>query len=201
MAEFASKGVAGTALGTGIAGLSLGVLNSLGGLGGMLLGNRAIPFAAGMAAEAGCSENHTVNRYELSMVQENAKLRSDIALRDANTYQDQKMLEMYKYIDGKLGEVQGALASQAINNQATKDSFQLLQERMDCCKNELCGSGTSGSALTTPLSPTPTPPFIPKWSRTSPPAPAPRPSPPITPSPSPTAAAAAKRRRGKKRGA
>ena len=105
MAEFASKGVAGTALGTGIAGLSLGVLNSLGGLGGMLLGNRVIPFAAGMAAEAGCSENHTVNRYELSMVQENAKLRSDIALRDANTYQDQKMLEMYKYIDGKLGEV------------------------------------------------------------------------------------------------
>lgn len=31
MAEFASKGVAGTALGAGIAGLSLGVLNSLGG--------------------------------------------------------------------------------------------------------------------------------------------------------------------------
>lgn len=140
MAEFASKGVAGTALGTGIAGLSLGVLNSLGGLGGMLLGNRVIPFAAGMAAEAGCSENHTVNRYELSMVQENAKLRSDIALRDANTYQDQKMLEMYKYIDGKLGEVHGALASQAVNNQATKDSFQLLQERVDCCKNELCGA-------------------------------------------------------------
>ena len=105
MAEFASKGIAGAGLGTGIAGLSLGVLNSLGGLGGILLGNRAVPFAAGMAAEAGCSENHTVNRYELSMVQENAKLRSDIALRDANTYQDQKMLEMYKYIDGKLGEV------------------------------------------------------------------------------------------------
>lgn len=141
MAEFASKGVAGAGLGTGIAGLSLGVLNSLGGLGGMLLGNRAIPFAAGMAAEAGCSENHTVNRYELSMVQENAKLRSDIALRDANTYQDQKMLEMYKYIDGKLDEIHGVLASQAVNNQATKDSFQLLQERLDCCKNEM------GSAL------------------------------------------------------
>ena len=128
MAEFASKGVAGAGLGTGIAGLSLGVLNSLGGA---LLGTRA---------EVGCSENHTVNRYELSMVKENAKLRSDIALRDANTYQDQKMLEMYKYIDGKLGEVQGALASQAITNQATKDSFQLLQERVDCCKNELCGA-------------------------------------------------------------
>lgn len=31
--EYASKGVAGAGLGTGIAGLSLGVLNSLGGLG------------------------------------------------------------------------------------------------------------------------------------------------------------------------
>ena len=40
--EYASKGVAGAGLGTGIAGLSLGVLNSLGGLGALsgLLGNR-----------------------------------------------------------------------------------------------------------------------------------------------------------------
>ena len=48
--------------------------------------------------------------------------------------------DRYKYIDGKLGEVHGVLASQAVNNQATKDSFQLLQERVDCCKNELCGA-------------------------------------------------------------
>ena len=33
MAEFASKGVAGAGLGTGIAGLSLGVLNAMGGCG------------------------------------------------------------------------------------------------------------------------------------------------------------------------
>ena len=36
--EWASKGVSGAALGTGIAGLSLGVLNALGGLGGVALG-------------------------------------------------------------------------------------------------------------------------------------------------------------------
>ena len=131
MAEFASKGVAGTALGTGIAGLSLGVLNSLGGLGGMLLGNRVIPFAAGMAAEAGCSENHTVNRYELSMVQENAKLRSDIALRDANTYQDQKMLEMYKYIDGKLGENDVVLID-------ANDDGDIVVSRDDKASEESC---------------------------------------------------------------
>lgn len=140
MAEFASKGVAGAGLGTGIAGLSLGVLNTIGGIAAMAMNNRPAPIATGMVLGAECSENHTVNRYELSMVQENAKLRSDIALRDANTYQDQKMLEMYKYLDGKLDEIHGVLASQAVNNQATKDSFQLLQERVDCCKNELCGA-------------------------------------------------------------
>ena len=91
MAEFASKGVAGAGLGTGIAGLSLGVINALGGL-GMLAGG--IPSVR--AAEGACSEDHFVNRYELNLVQENASLKSDIALRDANTYNDQKMLEMYK---------------------------------------------------------------------------------------------------------
>ena len=131
MAEFASKGVAGAGLGTGIAGLTLGVLN--GGLGNLIGG-------AGWGGNCGCSENHAVNRYELSLVQENASLKSDIALRDANVYQDQKMLEMYKYIDGKMNEVHSVLASQAVMNQSTKDSFQLLQERMECCKSELCGA-------------------------------------------------------------
>lgn len=37
--EYASKGVAGAGLGTGIAGLSLGVLNSVGGLAGLLGAN------------------------------------------------------------------------------------------------------------------------------------------------------------------
>lgn len=132
MAEFASKGVAGAGLGTGIAGLALGVLN--GGLGNLL--NTGVGYN-----HAGCcNEDHLVNRYEMGLVQENASLRSDIALRDANVYQDQKMLEMYKYIDGKFSEVNAVLSSQAVMNQGTKDSFQLLQERLDCCKSEMCGA-------------------------------------------------------------
>lgn len=39
MAEFASKGVAGTGLGLGIAGTTLGLLNNGGGLGGLFGGN------------------------------------------------------------------------------------------------------------------------------------------------------------------
>ena len=121
--------------------LNFTAADRVGGIGGYIGGIATLLNMAGGINANGCSEgDHVVNRYEAGQSAEIAALKADIKLRDANTYQDQKMLEMYKYIDGKLGEVQGALASQAVNNQATKDSFQLLQERVDCCKNELCGA-------------------------------------------------------------
>lgn len=126
----ASKGVANAGLTTGIIGTSLGALNALGGTGNLLGGL----FGGGNSC---CSENMIVNRYELGQAQEIESLKSQIALRDANTFTDSKMLEMYKYIDGKLGEINGVLCGQAVQNQATKDSFQLLQERLDCCKREM----------------------------------------------------------------
>ena len=126
----ASKGVAGTGLGLGAAGVALGLLN--GGLGNLL---------GGCGAWGGnCHENTPVTRYELGQESKIADLQSQIALRDANTYNDQKMLELYKYFDGKFTEVNGVLGAQAVQNQATKDSFQLLQERLECCKNEMCGA-------------------------------------------------------------
>lgn len=73
--SYASRGVANAGLTTGIIGTALGALNSVGGLGAMALNG-------GRVAE--CSENQTINRYELDLVQKNAKLESDIALRDAN---------------------------------------------------------------------------------------------------------------------
>lgn len=130
--NYATKGVANAGLTTGIIGTSLGALNALGGMGGLggLLGGC-------WNGGAVCSDNMAVNRYELGQAQEIESLKSQIALRDANTYSDQKMLELYKYFDGKLGEVHGVLSAQAVQNQATKDSFQLLTERMECCKREL----------------------------------------------------------------
>lgn len=130
--NYASKGVAGAGLGLGIAGTSLGVLNSLGGLGSMA-------GLFGGPARGGCSEDHCVNRYELGLIQENSTLKSDIALRDANTYNDQKMLEMYKYIDGRFREFEGQLGAQAVKNQATQDSFQIVNERIGCVQKELDG--------------------------------------------------------------
>lgn len=149
--EYASKGVAGAGLGTGIAGLSLGVLNSLGGLGaigGLWGNNRAVgndALTAMMTAEllrgrscAPCGNDcDPVTQREMKLVQEIAAKDSQIALRDANTYNDQKSLEMYKYVDGRMREIEAQLANQAVNNQATKDSFQLLQERLDCCCSKL----------------------------------------------------------------
>lgn len=112
--EYASKGVAGSGLGLGIAGTALGLLN--GGLNGILGGGNC-----------GCSENHMVNRYELAQESRISKLESEIALRDANIYNDQKMLELYKYIDGKLEGVNGALAGQAVWNATQTANINCMQ--------------------------------------------------------------------------
>jgi hypothetical protein len=104
MAEFGSRGVAGSGLGLGIAGTALGVLNG-GFLGNMLggVGNR-------------CGVDVPVNRYELGLEQKIAQLESGIALRDANIYNDGKVLELYKYIDGKLEGINTKLCEQAVFN-------------------------------------------------------------------------------------
>ncbi|MDE7424991.1 MAG: hypothetical protein K2N51_15090 [Lachnospiraceae bacterium] len=85
----------------------------------------------------GCSENMLVNRYELGLEQKIAEKDSQIALRDANTYNDQKMLEMYKYIDGQLKDVRNELCRQAVVNQKTEDSFALVQKDVQCCCDRL----------------------------------------------------------------
>ena len=83
----------------------------------------------------GCSDDRLVNRYEMSQEQKISELQTQIALRDANIYNDQKSLELYKYIDGQIAAVNAQLGAQAVQNQATKDSFQLLQERL-CCEEK-----------------------------------------------------------------
>lgn len=123
--ERKSSGVAKAGLATGITGLSIAALDALGGL-------------AGMTGRTGtCSEDHYVNRYELEKEQEIASLKADIALRDANTYNDQKTLEVYKYFDRKLNDIYKTLGAQEVKNQANSDSFKMVSERMGYLKNEL----------------------------------------------------------------
>nr|DAK05915.1 MAG TPA: hypothetical protein [Ackermannviridae sp.] len=125
---YASRGVANAGLATGIVGAALGTLNAVGGLGAMALNG-------GRVAE--CSENQTINRYELDLVRKNAKLESDIALRDANAYNDQKALEMYKYIDGRLRSIEEVQAAQAVHNQKTEDSFVLARQDIAAVRDSL----------------------------------------------------------------
>ena len=117
MAEFASKGVAGSGLGLGIAGTALGVLN--GGIPNLLGG-----------ARAGCSEDHMVNRYEAAQQARIAELETEVKLRDANTYTDQKLLELYRYVDGKFGCVEAQIAQQAVYNATNTATLSCLQNQV-----------------------------------------------------------------------
>lgn len=158
--EYASHAVGTAGLTTGIIGTSLGALNALGGLGniaGLFGGNRANNDMAAAALGASlanvgcnsfngwgqyngcCSENQPVNRYELQLQQKIAEKDSQLALRDANTYQDQKNIEMYKYIDAQLKEIRSTLCDQAVHNQRTEDSFVLARQDIAAVEERLNG--------------------------------------------------------------
>lgn len=98
--------------------LGLNAGNLLGGWGnGGFFGNRnGWPSPADMP----------VTRYEMAMQHEIASKDSKIALLEANTYQDQKNLELYKYVDSKFNSINEVLAAQAVRNQAINDSIQSL---------------------------------------------------------------------------
>ena len=116
MAEFASKGVAGSGLGLGIAGTALGVLN--GGLGNLL----------GMGYNnCGCSENMMVNRYELGQEQKIAKLETEVALRDANIFTDQKISDVYERLDSKIRGLEAGLNAQAVYNATNTATINCIQ--------------------------------------------------------------------------
>ena len=104
--NFASKGVAGSGLGLGIAGTALGVLN--GGLGNILGG-------------WGCNRSATpdgipVSRYEATQAARIAELETEVKLRDSNIYTDGKILDLYKYVDGRFSAHEAQLAQQAVYN-------------------------------------------------------------------------------------
>ena len=98
---------------------SLGIASFLGLNANNLLGNGC----GGGILGGGWNRNGSCNcgdvpvtRYEMAMEQALAAKDSKIALLEANTYQDQKSLELYRYIDGKLADIQANLAAQAVTN-------------------------------------------------------------------------------------
>lgn len=118
--EYASKGVAGTGLGLGIAGTALGVLSGglnglLGGANGRNTANDAVtsvaPIMAAVLAgsasggKCNCSENTPVTRYELELQQQIASRDSEIADLKSSQYTDQKLVEVYTTLDRKANEL------------------------------------------------------------------------------------------------
>ena len=123
--------------GIAIGGLTTGIIGSALGL----LGNGGVPGLLGGAGvcNPGCSENMPVTRYEAAQEAKINQLQSQLALRDANTYGDQKALELYRYIDGQLREVRETLCAQAVHNQKTEDSFVLARQDIAAVESRLNG--------------------------------------------------------------
>ena len=59
-----------------------------------------------------------------------SKLESDIALRDANIYNDQKTLEMYKYFDGEVKRIDKTLCEQAVYNATQTGAISCIQNQI-----------------------------------------------------------------------
>lgn len=63
-----------------------------------------------------CNHEASYTRYDAAKDAEIAALKSAIELRDANTYTDSKILELYRYVDGKLDGVNAAICAQNVYN-------------------------------------------------------------------------------------
>ena len=132
MAEFASKGVAGSGLGLGIAGTALGLLNS----GAGILGARGA-----FNTVNNCYDTCFANRYELQQESKIARLESEVALRDANIYNDQKLLEVYKYFDGQIKDIRQAMcdtnAAQGVINAKFESTLGVIGNQIASINNTI----------------------------------------------------------------
>lgn len=126
-----TRGIAIGGLTTGIIGTALSLLN--GGLGNTLGGLN------GGCAVPACSDSMLVNRYELGLEQANAAKDAEISLLKANTYNDQKSLELYKFFDGEIKAIRSELCAQAVHNQKTEDSFVLARQDIAAVESRLNG--------------------------------------------------------------
>lgn len=118
--EYASKGVAGAGLGTGIAGLALGALNS-GFLGNLGIGRNGYS----------CPDEIPVNRYEAGQSARIAALETEVKLRDSNIYTDQKILDLYKYFDGEVKGINAQLCQQAVVNAQVTANISCMQNAIN----------------------------------------------------------------------
>ena len=118
-----SSGVAKAGLATGVTALGVEALGILGG-GGSILRNL---FGGDCGCNGGASGLQAII----------AAKDSEISLLKSTIFTDQKSLELYQYVDGRLRNIESQIAAQAVANQATKDSFAIAEERRACLERDL----------------------------------------------------------------
>ena len=135
--KYASRGVAGAGLGLGIAGtaLGLGVLN--GGIGGILGGGartNTAPDSAiwnadliGAMSKSTCNEDHLINRYEMTLIQELAAKDGKIANLESTIYTDGKIADVYERLNAKIGAIEAQIGAQAVYNATLNGTLGCLQ--------------------------------------------------------------------------
>jgi hypothetical protein len=116
--KYASKGVAGSGLGLGIAGTALGLLNG-NGLNGLFGGGNC-----------GCSEDHHVNRYELGLQQEIASKDARIGLLESNIYTDAKIADVYERLNIKINSIENQICQQNVYNATLNGAVSCIQTQI-----------------------------------------------------------------------
>lgn len=117
MSEYASKGLAGTALGTGIGGLAISLLN--GGVGNLLGG-----------CGNGCGDNAYVTRYDASKDAEIARLQSQIELRDANFYAIGEVGKLRDYMENRFDKVEHEICDQKVMNATMTSNMSCMASQI-----------------------------------------------------------------------
>lgn len=130
MAEFASNSKGNTGVALGATGLGLGGLALLGGNG--ILGNL---FGGGCA----CSENMTINRYELAQEQKIAELQADKKLLEATIYTDSKLNDFRNYVDGRIAGVEARINAQDVYNATNNATISCISNQISCLQSVLNG--------------------------------------------------------------
>lgn len=116
--SYASKGVAGTALGLGAGALGVELLS--GGLSGLFGGRNS-----------GCCEgDHMVNRYEATQSARIAELETEVKLRDANVYTLGEMGKLRNYVDAKFDAINTQLCQQAVVNAQITANIGCMQNQI-----------------------------------------------------------------------
>ena len=128
MGEFASHAQSNlnTVLGSiGTAGALMGGLLNLGGMANN----------CNSGCNGGCSENQWVNRYELTLQQELAAKDAEIGLLKADKYTDEKLVEVYKDLQGQINALQQSQnqvnMQQAVYNGTNTAAMQCMQQQIN----------------------------------------------------------------------